>query len=569
MPVNIMNTENFASLRKDAGYYVDKTGFIEAFLKNPSNADRFRVPSDVTLFTRPRRFGKTLFMSMLAEFFDIDRKSRELFAGLRVARNEALCREWMNQYPVIFLTLKGIEKPTFERALARIHVPIRTFCSQHKYLLSSDRVSDEDKDSIRQYLGSKTDEDTLELALQVLTRALSCHNGKQTIVLIDEYDVPVAKAAGRGYYDKMLVFMRGFLTNALKSNPYLKFAILTGVLRITQQSLFRDLNNLQCFDIGTAAYSDVFGFTQDELDQLLSEAGLEDKRETLKAWYDGYHFGDRSDIYCPWSIMLYLAELQRNPREAPRAYWAGVSENELTKAFPGRIPSTVQDDIASLTDGKSIAVEINENLNDDQPYTEEDSFWTLLYLTGYLTPSPDSANCVVSPGPEQTVLAIPNREVREVFEKEIKSWFRPMLPRDRQQDFFDLFWKGDALNLEKTLGTMLLASSSVCDYKYREHFYHSLLLGLFLLMYQVTSNREAGEGFFDLTVLDTRNMRAAVIEVKRADSGEELEADVEKALQQIEERQYDADIKAQGYTQILHWGMAFFKKACKMGVRCE
>ena len=477
----------------------------------------------------------------------------------------------MDRYEVVInkKALKGIEKTTFERALARIHVPIRTFCSQHKYLLTSDKVSDEDKDYIRQYLGSKTDEDTLELALQVLTRALSCHHDKQTIVLIDEYDVPVAKAAERGYYEEMILFMRGFLSNALKTNDYLKFGILTGVLRITKQSIFSDLNNLDCFDIAESLYSDFFGFTQNEVDQLLADAGFKDKREKIREWYDGYRFGRQQEIYCPWSIMKYLTVLKDYPQEAPKAYWVGVTKNELTKGFLGRIPSTIQDDIASLTEGKTIAAEINEDLNYDQVYTEEDNFWTLLYLTGYLTPSSDSANCVVPPGPGRTVLAIPNREVKDVFRNEIKSWFKSMLPQARQQDFFNLFWKGDAQNLEKMLGTMLLTSSSVQDYKYREHFYHSLLLGIFMLLYTVTSNREAGEGFFDLIVQDDRDKRAAVIEVKRADSREELEAEVDKALLQIEERQYDADLKARGYTQILHWGMAFFKKSCKVGVQCS
>ena len=265
--------------------------------------------------------------------------------------------------------------------------------------------------------------------------------------------------------------------------------------------------------------------------------------------------------------MKYLADVQSVPEAKPKAYWVGTSGNELTKAFLGRIPSTVQDDIASLTEGKTIAVEINEALNYNQIYTAEDNFWTLLYLTGYLTPSSDSANCVVPPGPGRTVLAIPNREVKDVFKSEIKSWFSQMLPKNKQQDFFELFWKADAQNLEKTLGTMLLTSSSVQDYKYREHFYHSLLLGFFMLLYPVTSNREGREGFFDLIVQDERDKRAAVIEVKRADSREELETEVEKALQQIEERQYDAELKARGYTQILHWGMAFYKKSCKMGVR--
>ena len=386
MPAKILNIENFETLRKENGYYVDKTGFLEKFLEDPA---------DASLFTRPRRFGKTLLMSMLASFFDITKDSRDLFAGLKIAENEELCKEWMNQYPVIFLTLKGIENPTFERALAHIHDQIRTFCRQHKYLLTSELVYDTDKDSIRHYLDSMTDEDTLELALQVLTRSLFCHYGKRAIVLVDDYDAPLAEAAERGYYQEMMRFMRCFLGNVLKTNFDLEFGILTGVLRITEDSL----NNLDCFDISTFSYSDSFGFTQEEVDRLLTDSDFEDKLNTIQTWYGGYHFGKPQELYCPWSIMNHLVALGANPQESPNAYWDGLTPNGLTGGFLERIPSTIQDDIASLTEGKTIAAEINEDLNYDQVYTEEDNFWTLLYLTGYLTPSSDSANCVVSPGP--------------------------------------------------------------------------------------------------------------------------------------------------------------------------
>ena len=567
MPINIVNVELFAELRQNYGYYVDKTEFLVQFLQDPTNATRFRSPSSATLFTRPRRFGKTMFMSMLASFFDITQKSRDLFAGLKVAENEKLCREWMNQYPVIFLTLKEVEGLTFEDALDEIRTRMKNLYSDVEPMLDRKKLRTADRDVMDDILSAHASIRALRASLQTMSRILYALYGKPVIILLDEYDVPVAKAAERGYYDEMILFMRIFLSNALKTNPYLKFGILTGALRITKESIFTGLNNLDCFDIANPKYADVFGFTQCEVDQMLFDAGLEEKRDELKSWYDGYHFGDRSDIYCPWSIMKYLADAQSIPQEKPKAYWVGTSGNELTKAFLGRMPSTVQDDIASLTEGKNIAVAIKEDLNYNQIYTDEDNFWTLLYLTGYLTPSSDSANCVVPPGPGRTVLAIPNREVKDVFRNEIKSWFSQMLPKDKQEDFFNLFWKGDAQNLEKSLGTMLLTSSSVQDYKYREHFYHSFLLGIFMLLYPVTSNREAGEGFFDLIVQDERDKRAAVIEVKRADSREELEAEVEKALLQIEERQYDTELKTRGYTQILHWGMAFYKKSCKMGVR--
>ena len=568
MPVNIVNTEQFTELRQSYGYYVDKTGFLLQFLKDPTDAARFRSPSSVSLFTRPRRFGKTLFLSMLASFFDVTKNSRDLFTGLKVAENEALCREWMNQYPVIFLTFKAVEGLTFEDALDEIRIRMKKLYSDVVPLLDRKKLGIAEKDILEDILSTKASLSSLRASLATMSSILSTQYGKPAILLLDEYDVPVAKAAERGYYDEMILFMRVFLSNALKTNPSLKFGILTGALRITKESIFTGLNNLDCFDIVNPSYADVFGFTQCEVDQLLADAGLEEKRDALREWYDGYHFGDRSDIYCPWSIMKYLADVQRVPKAKPQAYWVGTSGNELTKGFRGHVPASIQDDMVLLAEGKSIAASINPALNYNQVYAKKDNFWTLLYLTGYLTPSSDSADCVVAPGPGQTVLAIPNREVREAFESEIKAWFDDIVPEDDLlDDFFQPFWDGDATKFEQELHERLLLSSSFRDYRYREYFYHSLLLGTFMLKYTVTSNREAGNGVFDLTVVNNDKNIAAVIEVKRADSEKELEACVEKALLQIEERQYDAELASKGYTTILHWGMAFFRKTCKMGVR--
>ena len=565
MPVNIVNTEHFTELRQSYGYYVDKTGFLLQFFKDPTDATRFRSPSSVTLFTRPRRFGKTLFMSMLASFFDVTKSSRDLFTGLKVAENEVLCKEWMNKYPVVSLTLKGIEKPTFERALARIHVPIRTFCSQHKYLLTCENVSDEDKDYIRQYLGSKTDEDTLELALQVLTRALSCYYDKQTIVLIDEYDVPVAKAAERGYYDEMILFMRGFLSNALKTNDYLKFAILTGALRITKESIFTGLNNLDCFDIANPRYADVFGFTQCEVDQLLSDAGLEEKRETLREWYDGYYFGDRSDIYCPWSIMKYLADVQSVPKGKPKAYWVGTSGNELPRDFARRLPAEedVQGKIAALLGGNAIAVKLNPNMNYVDILKNANNFWTLLYLTGYLTLTSNAELYEGEKNARDSLLVIPNREVREVFQDEMEAWFANILPVNRQNALYRALWAQDIQGLEEQL-TALLVGTSFHDAK--ESYYHGVMYGVLAMRYGDTiSNGESGFGLYDIVVEDMGNERAAVLEFKCASSAEQMDASVQKALGQIRRNDYDVRLQARGCKTILHVGIAFCQKSARVG----
>ena len=476
----------------------------------------------------------------------------------------------MNQYPVVCLSLKHTDATTFEHALSNIQYVVREYCMQHKYLLKSDRVTQESKNDIQAFLDHKADISLLGLALRSLTMAMAAYYEKKVVLLIDEYDDPVAKADERGYYNEMLLFIRGFLSNALKSNPYLKFGVLTGLLRITKQTIFSDLNNLDCFDIATNKYADVFGFTQGEVDNLLACAGLESKREAIKSWYDGYRFGKQQEIYCPWSIMKYLESLKSDPQEEPCAYWVGASGNELAKRFRDNFSTTLLDDMSVLAEGKSITAFVNEELNYNEVYKKKDNFWTLLYLTGFLTNAVGSTGNVSASSSEQTILAIPNKEVRKAFEKAIKLWFEEIVLEDDLQDsFFELFWNGDAANFEKKLHEKILLSSSFRDYRYREYFYHSLLLGVFLLKYKVTSNREAGSGIFDLTVIDEDNKRAAVIEVKRAKSEEEMDSCVQKALLQIEKRQYDAELKVMGYTKILHWGMAFFKKSCRMGVGCE
>ena len=556
MAVKIRNTENFDTLRQTGGYYVDKTVFLEKFLESPS---------DASLFTRPRRFGKTLLMSMLASFFDITRNSRQCFAGLKVSQNEALCGKWMNQYPVIFLTLKDIEKPSFERALARIHVLIRTFCNQHKYLLTSEKVGDDDKDYIRQYLDRKSDEDTLELALQVLTRAMSCHYDKPAIVLIDEYDVPVAKAVENGFYNEMIRFMRGFLSGSLKTNDHLKFGILTGALRITRESVFTGLNNLDCFDIATSRYADVFGFTQGEVDQLLSDAGLEEKRDALKEWYDGYHFGDHSDIYCPWSVMKYLADVQSVPREKPKAYWVGTSSNGLPRDFARRLPAEedVQGRIAALLGGNAIAVKLYPNMNYIDDLKNASNFWTLLHLTGYLTLTSRAELYEGEKNAKDSLLVIPNKGVREVFQEEMEAWFADILPVNRQTALYRALWAQDIQGIEEQL-TALLSGTGFRDVK--ESSYHGMMFGLLAMKYGDTiSNGGSGKGLYDIVVRDSENGRAAVLEIRRASSAEQMDEGVRHALRQIRRNDYDVRLRAKGCRTILHVGIAFCQKSARVG----
>ena len=562
MPVNIINTESFAEIRQNYGYYVDKTDFLEDFLRNPGNATQFRSPGSVALFTRPRRFGKTLFMDMLSCFFDITKDSRALFAGLKVSANEKLCGEWMNRYPVISLSLKDVRKPTYARAVKRFQRIVCEFCEKHRYLLASEEVAQSDKKMLQQYLDCEADDDTLALSLRTLSRALRSHYNTPAIVLIDEYDVPVAHAEENGYYKDMICFIRDFLSSALKSNQdNLKFGILSGCLRITKESIFTGLNNIDCYDIAHASFSDVFGFTHNEVEQLLSDAGLSDKQTIVQEWYDGYHFGTRKDIYCPWSIMKYLRDVQSNPAAEPDAYWVGTSSNELTKGFANRTPSEAQNRIMCLLGGSSIAVPVNKYLTYTSLYKDINNFWSLLYLTGYLTLSDSTGCCVTEPSAGDSILAIPNREVREVFTTEVKDWFGDILPENERMALYAALWAEDVQKFEKII-TSLLVYCSFHDSL--EAYYHGMLFGLFAIQYfGTTSNGESGQGRYDIIVPDKKTMRACVLECKRITEGN-LETKAMEALQQIRKKDYDLRLKAQGYTNIIHAGVAFCQKSCKV-----
>ncbi len=568
--INIINTESFAEIRQNYGCYVDKTGFLEDFLRDPGDAGRFRSPGAVALFTRPRRFGKTLFMDMLARFFDITKDSRDLFAGLRVSACKKLCAEWMNRYPVISLSLKDVCKPTYARALKRFQEIVCELCEKHRYLLASDSVEQSDRKKLQMYLACEADEDTLALSLRTLSKALRCHYKTPVIVLIDEYDVPVFHAEENGYYREMTGFMRDFLSSALKSNQEnLRFCILAGCLPIARDSI-TCLNNADCYDIAHASFSDTFGFTHDEVEQLLCDAGFADKKAIVQKWYDGYHFGTRDDIYCPWSIMKYLRDLQNNPGTEPEAYWVGTSCNELTKGFAKRIPSQVQNWILCLLGGSSIAVPVNKCLTYSSVYKDTDNFWSLLYLTGYLTLSDNAAGCVNEPASGSSILAIPNREVREVFTTEVRDWFRDILPANERMALYAALWAQDAGTFEKILAELLMyCSFHEAIHDSLEAYYHGMLFGIFAIQYFSTvSNGESGQGRYDIIVPDKISMRACVLECKRIPEGD-LEAKAMEALQQIRNKGYDARLRAEGFKTIIHAGVAFCQKSCRVCFACD
>lgn len=572
MPINIVPTEDFEELRKTDGWYVDKTGFLVDFFRNDAHPDRFDSPkAPAVLFTRPRRFGKTLFMSMLANFFDMSRDSREIFAGLKVAAHERLCQEWMNKFPVISFTFKDVDSRSFEGALKDFHALFRNFCVRHKYLLTSEKVADDDRDNIRYYLSRSEDEDehTLKQALRVLTSALTSHHGQKTILLIDEYDSPLQGSAEYGYYDQLLPFMRTLLSSGLKTNSEnLRLAVLTGILRLAKESQFSKVNNLRCYDIASVSFSNLFGFTQDEVDSILAAEGIEGKRDVIKEWYDGYCFGKRSDIYNPWSIMEYLSDLKNDHSADPTAYWIDTGKNSLPQDFAKRLPrkEDAHGKIASLSAGYGIPVALNLDMNYDVVYQNADNFWTLLYLLGYLTLAKEPSICPDKIRKGEKVLVIPNREILDIFEREVGSWLSKHLPENLTTLLCTALWKKDASGLERAMRELLLGTSVKHG---KESDFHAIVYAVYRVEYPGTNSEgESGKGFYDIFVPDPENSRAAVIELKLSPTRDKMEELAIAALKQIEDREYDARAKMEkDFRSILHVGMAFCQKSVKVFFR--
>ena len=581
--INIINTDDFAEMRQGLGYYVDKTGFIEEFLQNPADEALFRVPSDATLITRPRRFGKTLFMSMLAEFFDIAKDSQKIFDGLVVSANEALCAQWMNQYPVIFLSLKDVEGDSFDEAIDEFNNKIVGLFNLHEEILATEKIWTGDRRAFEDIINRRATKGLLKDSLGILTRILTKYHQRKTIVLIDEYDAPVAKAADNGYYDKMIKFMRGFLSSALKTNrTYLKFGILTGCLRIARESIFSGLNNLKVYGISETKYADTFGFTQEETNALLSSAGLSCMKQELKEWYDGYCFGKQQEMYCPWSIMNFLEALQEDADTRPQPYWLNTSDNALIKRlFPGKYLE-MADGIASLVSGGVLETQVNLTPTYESLDSSPKNLWSLLYLSGYLTKASEeqTRQVALAPAPRKNEMAlvIPNREVREIFEEEVQNWFDEAVSNEQQSVLLEAFWAADTTRFKNELEAILLKNISSKDLAKdpvspdsveespRENFYHGLLVGYFLVAYPKTlSNMEVGKGFYDIQVVDNKGSRAAIVEIKRTtNEKEDLLSLAEQGLTQIEKNRYNVRLLSDpGVTTLLHWSIAFCKKSCE------
>lgn len=553
IPVGI---SDFEKIRKNGYYYVDKSGLIAELLREES--------TEVTLITRPRRFGKTLGMSMLNSFFSMEKDSGELFDGLAIMQEKTLCVKWMNQWPTVFLSLKRVDGLDFDGAYGMLMQVIAGVYKQHLYLLDSDRVNDYDKKIITRIMEGTASVEEIKDSLLLLTGAMKEYFGKPVILLIDEYDVPVAKANSHGYYHEMLDVMKGLL-QALKDNPALCFAVVTGCLKIAKESIFTGTNNFVSDTITDSRLNEYFGFTQSDVDLILKDADAVKHAEKIREWYDGYHFG-RFDVYCPWDVMNYLVDLQRNPDARPVSYWKNTSDNAIIRSFLDYAGNSITRKMETLLDGGYIVQRIDEDLTYDYLHSSEENLWSILYLTGYLTRVP--AEKLRAELPDGfSALKIPNAEICEIFELTVKKWFDDSAKTWNRQRLFDAVWNGDEADITKEMSKLLRRTISYHDY--REDFYHAFLAGIFTgAGYIVESNKEHGEGRSDVVVYDSVSGKAAVFEAKYSKCQEEMERDGERALAQIDARMYAKELEAE-YDEVLCYGIAFFKKRCLVKGQCK
>ena len=544
-----IGTSNFEKIRSQGYYYVDKTGMIKEILTE-------RTPM-VMLITRPRRFGKTLGMSMLEAFFDIRKDHRALFEGLEIASYPALCAAWMNRYPTVFITLRQVDGLNFQDAYGQLLYEIALLYQEHAYVLDGASMSEPEKQLYRRLMNREADRTDVLRSIEFLTQVLHKHYGRKVILLMDEYDVPVAKANTNGYYQEMLDVMKG-LMRAVKDNASLQFAIITGCLKIAKESIFTGTNNFVSDSILHARLGEYFGFLQEEVDCILEDANVSDRADRVKRWYDGYHFGD-SDVYCPWDVMNYMLELQRDPQAEPVSYWKNTSDNAIIRSFIDVAGSDITQKLETLMAGGVIVQRVDENLTYDLIHSSEDNLWSLLYLSGYLTVA--RAEDIEGEVPKGCIaLMIPNAEIRDIFEMTVMRWFDDSAKTWNRTALFDAVWRGDSVTITKEMNALLRRTISYHDY--REDFYHAFLAGIFTgAGYMVDSNKEHGEGRSDVIVHDGIHARVAIFEAKYTKSLDQLERACDVALQQIDERMYAKEYE-DDYDEILCYGISFFKKRC-------
>ena len=544
----------FEQVRKDHCYYIDKTHLISEMMSSP-----FKV----NLITRPRRFGKTLAMSMLASFFDIRKNSRELFEGLEISRNQELCGQWMNQWPVIFLTLKDVSRLDFADAYGMLTMVITNLYNEHPYLAQDDKQTPFDREAYARLSMRRGDISEVKNALEILLRMMRTYYGKEVILLVDEYDVPLAKASDNGYYEEMLNVICVLLGMSWKSNPNLKFAVVTGCLRVAKESIFTGANNFVSNSISDVRYQDCFGFTEAEVLQILKDADLSEALPEMKRWYDGYCFG-KMEIYCPWDVLLHVLALSYDKNAKPGNHWLDTSHNNIIRRFIDLPNMFVNEKFETLLAGGVIQEHIREDLTYDIAHSSEDNLWSILYLTGYLTQVlPEELPVGMSPQEGKTSLRIPNEEVKYVFKDTVQEWFEASVKARDRSGLFAEWWNGEDEKLTKDVSDILFDTISYYDYK--EDFYHAFVAGIFTgAGYEVKSNSEQGKGRANITIKERRHRRAIVIEAKWPGKKKTatLESECQEALDQIKKMQYAKNLQIEGYRTILCYGAAFLGKDC-------
>ena len=551
LPVGI---DSFEKLRREAFYYVDKTGLIIDLLNNWG---------EVNLFTRPRRFGKTLNMSMLKSFFEIG-ADRTLFDGLAISRETALCEAYMGRFPVVFVSLKGVDGLTFEDAYGMLRRILRSEVFRLSFLAESKKVLDKEKAAFERFLNEQDTLDDVQESLKMLSSLLYQHYGQKTILLIDEYDVPLDKAFQHGYYKEMVALIRGLFGQALKTNDYLQFAVLTGCLRVSKESIFTGLNNFKVLSITDSRFDEHFGFTDAEVKTLLDDYNLTAHYGETKEWYDGYRFGS-VDVYCPWDVINHVDRLCGEPNAEPQAYWINTSGNDLVRRFVDKADKTTQGEIERLIAGEAIEKAVRLELTYNEIDNSIDNLWSVLFTTGYLTQAGKVERSVYK-------LIIPNREVREVFILQIQEWFKETFVHDEKpmQAFCQAFLDGNAEEIQKRLTVILGKMISILDTKakddQKENFYHGLLLGLLRSEpnWLILSNAESGDGFSDILIEPEDPDTGIVIEVKYSPTLAGMESACVTALEQIKSKRYDERLRNEGRENVTAFGIAFCKKRCRV-----
>lgn len=557
LPIGI---EDFKEVRKDGYYYVDKTALIQQVLEKRSK---------VTLFTRPRRFGKSLNMSMLKNFFEIGTDAA-LFEGLHISKNTQMCEKYMGKYPVIAVSLKGVDAATYEEAFDQLVDIMNNNAAEFSFLQNSDSLTDYEKERFIKLLDDQMNQKIMGSSMLWLTKLLEKHYNKKVVVLIDEYDVPLAKAHENGYYDKMVRLIRNMFGNVLKTNNSLAFAVLTGCLRIAKESIFTGLNNFKVYSITDEEFDETFGFTGEEVQEMLSYYGLSSCFDKVKEWYDGYRFGN-TDVYCPWDVVNYCSDHQNRPNAEMKNYWMNTSGNEVISHFIDSINDPhmlTKSELELLVSGETVVKRVDEMITYKELYSNIDNLWSTLFMTGYLTQRGKEMD-------GRYHLAIPNREICNIIVERVLALFRKDVSKNAKllNGFCNAMLESDSATVQQLLTEYMDTTISIRDSfvkSLRENFYHGLLIGIFGYRdgWKATSNKESGDGFSDILIEVNENdsRMGIVLELKYSKSEKALDKDCQAALQQITDKNYEQALRKNGYQNILKYGIAFYHKKCRVMV---